>query len=112
MQGCLHVFFKDSHPGQFSQLGNESSLKVLDERSKYKGLAKQVSIISIYLLYLSTYKLLFVPMSPFHARTTGPISTEFCIVLHTNSGKVLNTGMTLPTQPPDPGVPKQQNLNR
>jgi len=44
------------------------------------------------------------PVSLFHAQTTGSISTKFCIDLHTNSGKVLNTSMTPSTQPPDPGV--------
>jgi len=45
-------------------------------------------------------------MSPFHARTARPISTKFCTDLPTNSGKVLNTTMTPPTRPPDPGVPQ------
>jgi len=35
-----------------------------------------------------------------------PISTKFCTDLPTNSGKVLNTSMTLPTQLLDPGVPQ------
>jgi len=45
-------------------------------------------------------------MSPFHARTAEPISTKFCTDLCTNSGKVLNTIMTPPTRPLDPGVPQ------
>jgi len=53
---------------------------------------------SIYILsdclYVCTYQ------------TAGPISTKFCTDLHTNSGKVLNTSMTTPTQPLDPGVPQ------
>jgi len=51
----------------------------------------------------------YVPMSLFHARTAGPISTKLCTHLHTNLGKDLNTSMNLQTQPPDP---KLQNLNR
>jgi len=43
-------------------------------------------------------------MSPFHTWTALPISTKFCTNLHTNSGKVLNTIITSPTQPLDPGV--------
>jgi len=45
-------------------------------------------------------------MSPFHTRTARPISTKFCTDLSTNSGKVLNTSMTPPTQPLNPRVPK------
>jgi len=45
-------------------------------------------------------------MYPFHARTARPISTKFCTDLPTNSGKVLNTSMTTPTQPVDPSVPQ------
>jgi len=41
-------------------------------------------------------------MSPFHAQTTRPITTKFCTDLATNSGKVLNTSMTPPTQLLDP----------
>jgi len=44
-------------------------------------------------------------MSPFHAQAAGSIFTKFCTDLPANSGKVLNT---LPTQPPDPGVPQTQ----
>jgi len=43
-------------------------------------------------------------MSLFHERAAGPISTKFCTDLTTNVGKVLNTSLTLPTQPPDPWV--------
>jgi len=32
--------------------------------------------------------------------------TKFCTDLHANSGKVLNTSITLPTQTPDPGIPQ------
>jgi len=39
-------------------------------------------------------------MSPFHARTAGPISTKFCTDLPTNSGKILNTVMIPPTPKP------------
>jgi len=49
---------------------------------------------------------MYLPMYPFHARTARPISTKFCTDLPNNSGKVLNTSMTLPTQPLDPGVPQ------
>jgi len=45
-------------------------------------------------------------MSLFHKRTAWPISTKFCTDLHTNSGKVLNTSLTLPTLHPDPGLLK------
>jgi len=45
-------------------------------------------------------------MYPFHARTAEPISTKFFTDLPTNSVKVLNTSMTLPTWTPDPGVPQ------
>jgi len=51
-------------------------------------------------------------MSLFHAQTAEPISAKFCTDLHTNSGKVLNTSMTLPTRTCDPRYPKLQNLNR
>jgi len=47
-----------------------------------------------------------IPLSPFHARTAGQISAKFCTDLTTNSGKVLNTSMTPPTLPLDPGVPQ------
>jgi len=43
-------------------------------------------------------------MSLIHAGTAGPISAKFFTDLCTNSGKVLNTSMTLSAQPPDPGV--------
>jgi len=49
---------------------------------------------------------MYLPMSPFHILTAGPISTKFCTDLPTNWGKVLNTRMTTPTRPPDPGVPQ------
>jgi len=42
----------------------------------------------------------YVPLSHFHKQTARPID------LHTNSGKVLNTSMTPPTQPLDLGVPQ------
>jgi len=42
----------------------------------------------------------------FHTLTAWPISTKFGTDLHTNSGKVLNTSMTLSTWPPDPRVPQ------
>jgi len=45
-------------------------------------------------------------MSPFHARTARPISTKCCTDLPTNSGKVLDTSMTTPTQPLHPRVPQ------
>jgi len=51
-------------------------------------------------LYLCTY----LPMYPFHALTARPISTKFCTDLPTNSGKVLNTSMTLQTLALDPRV--------
>jgi len=51
-------------------------------------------------------------MSPFHARTAGPISTKFCTDLHTNSGKVLNTSMTPQTRPLDPRVPQTPKPKR
>jgi len=45
-----------------------------------------------------------VPMSLFHSRQ---VSTKFCTDLRTNSGKVLNTRMTPPTnQAPLPWAPK------
>jgi len=47
-----------------------------------------------------------VPMSPFHVRTDGPISTKFCTDLHTNLGKVLNTIM-IPTSGPQ-GTPNSK----
>jgi len=49
-----------------------------------------------------------ISMSLFHEQTAIPISTKFFSDLHTNSGKVLNTRMTLPTQPPDPGTPNSK----
>jgi len=49
---------------------------------------------------------MYVSVSLFHARTTLPASTKFCTDLHTHSGKVLKTSMTLPTQPSDPGLPQ------
>jgi len=55
---------------------------------------------------ISIQKRLFVPMSLFHAQPAQPISTKFCTDLNTNSGKVLNTCMTPPTQPPNPRVPQ------
>jgi len=42
----------------------------------------------------------------FHPWTAGPISPKLCTDPYTSSGKVVITRMTLPTQPPDPGVPK------
>jgi len=45
-------------------------------------------------------------MSLFHVRTTVPISTKFCTDHQTNSGKVLFTTVSLPTQHPNPGVPQ------
>jgi len=48
----------------------------------------------------------YVTMYPFHARTAGPIYTKFFTDLPANLGKVLNTSMTLPTRPLDPGVPQ------
>jgi len=48
----------------------------------------------------------YVPISLFHVQTAGPISTNFYIDLHNNTGKVLNTSLTLP------GYPKLQNPNR
>jgi len=51
-------------------------------------------------------------MSPFHARTAGPISAKFCTDLPTNSRKLLNTSMTPPTQPLDPGVLQNPNGSR
>jgi len=39
-------------------------------------------------------------------QTARLISTKFCTDLSTNSWKVLNTTITPPTQPPDPGVPQ------
>jgi len=45
-------------------------------------------------------------MFPYHARTARPISTKFYTDLPANSGKVLNTCMTPPTQPLDPRVPQ------
>jgi len=38
-------------------------------------------------------------------------TTKFCTDLH-NSGKVLNTSMTLQTLPPDPGVPQTPKSKR
>jgi len=35
-----------------------------------------------------------------------PISAKFFTDLHSNSGKVIITGMTLLIRPPDPGVPQ------
>jgi len=49
---------------------------------------------------------MYLPMSLFHLGTARPISTKFCTDLPANSGKVLNTSMTPPTQPLDPGVPQ------
>jgi len=57
-------------------------------------------------IYIKVTVCTYVPMSPFHARTGGPISTKFCTDLPTNSGKVLNTSMTPQTLPLDPGVPQ------
>jgi len=48
-------------------------------------------------------------MSLFHPRTAKPISAKFCTDLHTNSGKGLNTSMTLPIWPPDFRVPQTPN---
>jgi len=52
-------------------------------------------------------------VSVFHTRTANPISAKFCTDLHTNSGKVLNTRLTLPIWPPDPRVtqtPKSKQI--
>jgi len=43
---------------------------------------------------------MYLPVSLFHVQTAVPIYTKFCTDLHTNSS------LTLPTQPPDPGVPQ------
>jgi len=57
----------------------------------------------LYLLSICIKRL----MSLFHARTAGPISTQFHTRgLRTNSGKVLNTRQTPSTQTRDPGVPQ------
>jgi len=61
---------------------------------------------SDFFYILSKYKRVFVAMFPFHVWTAGPISTKFCTDLPTNSGKVLNTSITLPTRPLDPRVPQ------
>jgi len=75
---------------------------------------KSIYIYKSDCLYLCTYVpmylCIYVPMSPFHARTARPISTKVCTDLPTNSGKVLNTIMTPPTQPPDL-TPKLQTLS-
>jgi len=42
----------------------------------------------------------------FPMQTARLISDKFCTDLSTNSWKVLNTTITPPTQPPDPGVPQ------
>jgi len=47
---------------------------------------------------------MYLPLSLFHPLTARPISTKFWTGLPINSGKVLNTSLTLPTQPPDPVV--------
>jgi len=46
----------------------------------------------------------------FTREPVGLISTKICADFPTNSGKVLNTSMTLPTRPLTPGYPKLQNL--
>jgi len=61
-------------------------------------------------LYLPT---MYPPMSLlslFHLWTAVPISSKFWTVLHTNSGKVLNTSMNLQPYPVTLGYPKLQNL--
>jgi len=55
---------------------------------------------------------MYLPMSLFHARTAGPISTKFCTDLPTNPGMVLSTSMTAPTWPPDPRVPQTPKLQK
>jgi len=45
-----------------------------------------------------------LPMSIFHPQTAIPISTKFCTDLYINTAKVLNTSLTLPTRPSDPGI--------
>jgi len=73
-------------------------------------LMKQKSQITLFTIYIYIYKRLFVPMylpmSLFHKRTAGPISTKFCTDLPTNPGMVLSTIITAPTRPPDPRVPQ------
>jgi len=50
-----------------------------------------------------TYLCTCVPLSLANCRTN---LRQICTDLHTNSGKVLKTSLTPPTQPPDPGVPQ------
>jgi len=57
-------------------------------------------------IYIKETVCTYVSMSPFHAQTTGLISTKFCADLPGYSGKVLNPSMTLPTRPQIP-KPKQ-----
>jgi len=82
LHGCFNANFEPVHP--WSQF--------------YHGQFRDPYGLSIYI-----YKSDCLYLCP---RTAGPISTKFCTDLPTNSGKVLNTSMTLPTQPPDPGVPQ------
>jgi len=49
-------------------------------------------------------------MPLFHTWTFRPISTKFCTYIQTNSVKVLNTRITPPTLPLDPGVPQTSKL--
>jgi len=62
----------------------------------------------LYVKQLFVTKYLIVSL--FHMRAAVPISTKFCTYLYTNSGKVLHTSMTLPTRPPNPGLPKTPKL--
>jgi len=52
------------------------------------------------------YPCTYLSASLFHLQTARPISTNFCTDLCNSLGKVLNTSLTLPTQPSDPGVPQ------
>jgi len=57
-------------------------------------------------IYISIYERDCLYLNLFHVRTAGPVSIKFCTDFHTNSGKILNTSMTPPTQSPGPQTPK------
>jgi len=62
------------------------------------------------MFYFPKADCLYVPMSLFCSQTARQTSTKFCTDLHTNSGKIPYTSMTLPTRPPDPRVPQTSKL--
>jgi len=77
-------------------------MNALFTNEKYGSCVGQSLSLSLWYIYI--YIPMYLPMSLFHKRTAGPISTKFCTDLPTNPGMVLSTSMTAPTRPPDPRV--------